>query len=114
MSNAGNAYIVQPVMKALQVLNYVARQVHDVTLTEVVNEVKLPKTTVFRYLQTLSAASFLRHDRVRDRYGIGVGLQALAEGNHSLRRLRQIARPEMVALMQRFRETMNLAVLSDR
>ena len=36
MSKSGGDYIVLPVMKALQVLEYVARQGHDVTLTETV------------------------------------------------------------------------------
>lgn len=107
-------YIVQPVMKALQVLEYVARQGHDVTLTEAVSELKLPKTTVFRYLQTLSAASFLQHDHKRDRYGVGMRFRTLAKLDKSLHRLRQIAQPEMVDLMRRFGETVNLAVLADR
>lgn len=107
-------YIVQPVMKALQVLEYVARQGHDVTLTEAVSELKLPKTTVFRYLQTLSAASFLQHDQKRDRYGVGMRFRTLAKLDKSLHRLRQIAQPEMVELMQHFGETVNLAVLADR
>jgi IclR family KDG regulon transcriptional repressor len=107
-------YIVQPVMKALQVLEYVARQGHDVTLTEAVSELKLPKTTVFRYLQTLSAASFLAHDQKRDRYGVGLRFRTLAKLDKSLHRLRQIARPEMVDLMQHFGETVNLAVLADK
>lgn len=114
MSNAREDYIVQPVMKALQVLEYVAGQAHDVTLTEVVSELNLPKTTVFRYLQTLSAASFLQHDRQRDRYGIGLGLRALAKLDKSMHRLRHLAKPEMTELMQRFGETVNLAILSDR
>lgn len=114
MSDARDDYIVQPVMKALQILEYVAGQAHDVTLTEVVRELKLPKTTVFRYLQTLSAASFLQHDRRRDRYGVGLRLRALAKLDKSMHRLRHIARPEMKALMERFGETVNLAVLSDQ
>jgi IclR family KDG regulon transcriptional repressor len=113
VSNAREDYIVQPVMKALHVLEYVAGQAHDVTLTEVVKELKLPKTTVFRYLQTLSATSFLQHDRHRDRYGVGPRLRSLSKLDKSLHRLRHIARPEMTALMQRFGETVNLAVLSD-
>jgi DNA-binding IclR family transcriptional regulator len=114
MSKRTDDYIVQPVMKALQVLEHVARQSHEVTLTEIVSELKLPKTTVFRYLQTLSAASFLHHDMKRDRYGIGPGFRALAKADENLQRLRDVAQPEMVGLMQMFNETVNLAVLSDR
>ena len=114
MSKRGDDYIVQPVMKALQVLEHVARQSHEVTLTEIVSELKLPKTTVFRYLQTLSAASFLHHDRKRDRYGVGARFRALAKADKNLQRLRDLAQPEMLGLMKTFNETVNLAILSDR
>ncbi len=113
MSKSGGDYIVLPVMKALQVLDYVARQGHDVTLTETVQELKLPKTTVFRYLQTLSAAQFLEHDLKRDRYGMGSKFRSLARVDQELQGLRDIAQPEMRTLMETFHETVNLAVLSE-
>lgn len=113
MSKSGGDYIVLPVMKALQVLDYVARQGHDVTLTETVHELKLPKTTVFRYLQTLSAAEFLEHDLKRDRYGVGRKFRSLARVDQELQGLRDIAQPEMRTLMETFHETVNLAVLSE-
>ena len=113
MSKSGGDYIVLPVMKALQVLDYVSRQGHDVTLTETVQELKLPKTTVFRYLQTLSAAQFLEHDLKRDRYGVGSKFRSLARVDQELQGLRDIAQPEMRTLMETFHETVNLAVLSE-
>lgn len=113
MGKSGGDYIVLPVMKALQVLEYVARQGHDVTLTETVQELKLPKTTVFRYLQTLSAQQFLEHDLKHDRYGVGRKFRALAKVDQELQGLRDIAQPEMRKLMETFHETVNLAVLSE-
>jgi len=113
MGKSGGDYIVLPVMKALQVLDYVARQGHDVTLTETVQELRLPKTTVFRYLQTLSAARFLEHDLKRDRYGVGSKFRSLARVDQELQGLRDIAQPEMRTLMETFHETVNLAVLSE-
>jgi DNA-binding IclR family transcriptional regulator len=113
MSKSGGDYIVLPVMKALQVLDYVARQGHEVTLTETVQELRLPKTTVFRYLQTLSAAQFLEHDVKRDRYGVGSKFRSLARVDQELQGLRDIAQPEMRTLMETFHETVNLAVLSE-
>ncbi len=106
-------YMVQPVVKALQVLDYVARQGHMVTLTEIVHELKLPKTTVFRYLQTLSATGFLAHDVWHDRYGVGSHFRALAQVDHEFSGLRQKAHPEMRQLVDTFHETVNLAVLSN-
>lgn len=113
MAKIGDNYMVQPVVKALQVLDYAARQGHMMTLTEVVSEVGLPKTTVFRYLQTLSATGFLYHDIYQDRYGIGSRFRELARIDQSLNGLRQIALPEMHGLMETFKETINLGVVSD-
>jgi DNA-binding IclR family transcriptional regulator len=113
MSQVGTAYVVQPVLKALKVLEYVAEKGHEVTLTEVASELKLPKTTVFRYLQTLAVASFLRHDAARDRYGVGLRFRALATVDKSLQRLRTLAQPEMAELGRVFNETINLGILND-
>lgn len=113
MTSFGGDYMVQPVVKALQVLDYVARQGHMVTLTEIVHELDLPKTTVFRYLQTLSATGFLEHDIPHDRYGVGARFRDLARVDHTLSGLRELALPEMRGLVETFKETVNLGVLSD-
>lgn len=114
MRKDGQDYIVQPVIKALEVLDYVAKQGRDVTLTETVKELGLPKTTVFRYLQTLSAASFLEYDLRRDRYRAGPRFRHLAEIDRSLQRLRDAAQPEMRDLSERFGQTINLAILAQK
>ena len=113
MAQSNGAYVVKPVLKALAVLQHVAEKGHEVTLTEVATELRLPKTTVFRYLQTLVAASFLSHDPRRDRYGVGLRFRALATADKSLQRLRDLARPEMIELGRNFNETINLAILTD-
>jgi DNA-binding IclR family transcriptional regulator len=114
MDTLDGDYMVQPVVKALQVLQYVAARGHMVSLTEVVHELDLPKTTVFRYLQTLSATGFLEHDIPRDRYGVGGKFRELARVDNSLNGLRELARPEMRGLVETFNETVNLGILSDR
>ena len=52
-------YIVQPVAKALQVLEYVAEEGRDLSLAMICEQTGLPKTTTFRYLQTLRRAGFV-------------------------------------------------------
>src|SRR5918993_2554856 len=113
MSSPASPYIVQPVLKALRVLEHIAEKGHEVTLTEVATELKLPKTTVFRYLQTLTAASFLHHDAARDRYGLGLRFRALAKADKSLQRLRALAQPEMAQLGRTLNETINLGILAE-
>lgn len=110
MKKLENPYVVQPVMKALKVLEFVARHGHEVALTAVCKELRIPKTTTFRYLQTLTFAGFLDHNRTTDRYNLGTQLRAIARVDASVVKIRQLARPAMVELMNEFNETVNLAV----
>jgi IclR family acetate operon transcriptional repressor len=107
-------YIVQPVAKALQVLECVAEEGRELALTEICYKVQLPKTTVFRYLHTLRRAGFIAYDPQSDRYRIGVRLWALGQSASSRNVLCTVARPIMKALRDRFNETVNLAELEGR
>jgi IclR family transcriptional regulator, KDG regulon repressor len=106
-------YVVAPVWKALQVLEFVAESGRAVSLTEAAEAVGLPKTTVFRYLHTLSASTFLQHKPSEDRYELGARFRALARTDRSLNRLREVSLPIMRDLLQQFDETINLAIESD-
>ena len=105
-----NPYVVQPVMKALKVLELVARHGHESALTAVSKELRIPKTTTFRYLQTLTAAGFLDHNRTNDRYMLGPQMRSMARADASVSKIRAFARPVMTELMHEFNETVNLAV----
>lgn len=109
---AQKSYTVQPIAKAVRLLEAIAWKKHDVTLTEISKELKLPKTTTFRYLQTLAGAGFIRHDVRNDRYGIGPRLRMFAEVDSSMSRLRRSAAPLMASLAENYNATINLAISS--
>lgn len=106
-------YVVQPVMKALKVLELVALKGHRISLTAVAEELDLPKTTAFRYLQTLSAAGFVSYDKASDRYSIGTRFRTVAANDTSIQRLRDLSIPYMRRLHAAFNETINLGIPSD-
>jgi IclR family acetate operon transcriptional repressor len=103
------SYTVKPVAKALQVLEYVAGEGRELTLTEICWKVCQPKTTVFRYLHTLCQAGLLVHDPASDRYRAGVRLWALGQMAGRRSALCEVALPVMKRLRDRFNETVNLA-----
>lgn len=105
-------YLVQPVLKALQVLQLVCEAPQPVSLNEIVRMAELPKTTVFRYLRTLASLGFVEHDDELDRYRPGIGLWRLSHGAGPYEALRHVARPHMKHLRDGFNETINLGVLS--
>jgi IclR family transcriptional regulator, KDG regulon repressor len=105
-------YVVQPVLKAMQVLQLVCEASEPPTLEQLVRRAALPKTTVFRYLRTLATMRFVEHDPEADRYRPGIGLWWLSHVSSPYETLRQACRPHMKRLRQRFNETVNLGVLS--
>ncbi len=106
-----NNYIVQPVYKALQVLRCLGDERRELALSEICYRVEIPKTTVFRYLQTLCACGFVTHDFDTDLYRIGLRVWELGQSVHEPIRIRDLALPEMRALRDRFNETVNLGIL---
>jgi IclR family KDG regulon transcriptional repressor len=112
-ADTDDRYIVGPVLKALTVLDAIAQKGHPASLTTIAKEVGLPKTSVFRYLRTLSAAGFLNYDATSDRYSVGIRFRALATADKSIQRLRDCALPALTAINREFNETTNLAVLAD-
>lgn len=104
-------YIVQPVAKALQVLEYVAEEGRDLSLAMICEQTGLPKTTTFRYLQTLRRSGFVAYDPKSDRYRAGVRLWVLGQSAASRSAVCEVAMPVMKPLRDRFNETVNLAEL---
>lgn len=104
-------YLVQPVLKAIQVLQLVCDAPEPITLNQLVRDAGLPKTTVFRYLRTLATMNLVEHDAESDRYRPGIGLWRMSHAGGPHEMLRQIAKPHMKTLRQRFNETVNLGVL---
>jgi len=104
-------YQVDALRRALEVLTSVVEKGYDASLSEIVRDVDLPKSTVFRYLRSLADAGYIERDEVHDRYRVGPQFSSLARRSEFFNRLRGAARPEMEELFGRFRQTTNLGVL---
>lgn len=103
-------YVVKPVAKALAVLAFIEDAGREVGLSDVAAALRLPKTSAFRYLYTLTAAGFVAHGDGRDRYRPGPRLRPSVAPDVSIPRLREMALPVMTELRERFNETINLGV----
>jgi IclR family acetate operon transcriptional repressor len=112
MRKKSQTYLVQPVLKALKVLEFVAERGRAVSLADVTSGVRLPKTTAFRYLRTLADAGFVTHHPSDDRYETGPRLRALSQPDQRIERLRRLVLPVMADLGRTFNETVNIGVPS--
>ena len=76
-------------LDALTVLN--ARD--GASVSEVAREIRLPRTTVYRILETFCNAGFVFRDADDDRYRLTIRVRALSEGFDDQAWVTQIAKP---------------------
>src|ERR1700678_1775707 len=65
------------------------------TVSEVAQEIRLPRTTVYRILETLCGAGFVLRDASDDRYRLTIMVRALSSGFDDDAWVTQIAKPLM-------------------
>lgn len=109
-----DSYVVKPVAKALRTLIVLGEAERDLSLAELCAHVDIPKTTVFRYLQTLVEYGFVTYNPSTDKYALGLKLWSLGQVAWSRTRLHELARDHMHRLREAFDETVNLGVLDGR
>ena len=76
-------------LDALTVLNLR----NGATVSEVAQEIRLPRTTTYRILETLSHAGFVYRDATDDRYRLTIMVRGLSDGYDDEAWVTQIARP---------------------
>ena len=76
-------------LDALTVLNLR----NGATVSEVAQEIRLPRTTTYRILETLSHAGFVYRDTNDDRYRLTIMVRGLSDGYDDETWVTQIARP---------------------
>ncbi len=105
------AYLIKPVLKALHVLKCLGDAGRELPLVEICRIVALPKPTVYKYLQTLIEAEFVLYDAECTCYWLGPNAWSLGRTVDPSLRVREVAKPIMQHLRDRFGETINLGVM---
>src|SRR5580692_11024899 len=76
-------------LEALAVLN----RRNGATVSEVTSEIRLPRTTTYRILETLCGAGYVYRDPADDRYRLTLLVRGLADGFDDEAWITQVARP---------------------
>ncbi|MBP1626145.1 MAG: Transcriptional regulator, IclR family [Holophagaceae bacterium] len=107
--SAGNK--IRVVSRAIDVLTALSNHPDGLSLREIANYVKLPRSTVQRIVETLEEANLVIAASTASGYRLGptIGLFAASMRPFDLTK---IARPILMELAQRTNETINLAVLA--
>jgi IclR family transcriptional regulator, mhp operon transcriptional activator len=83
---------IRALIRGLEALSVLNRR-EGATVSEVTSEIKLPRTTTYRILETLCQAGYVYRDSNDDRYRLTVMVRALADGFDDEAWVTQIARP---------------------
>ena len=99
--------------RALSILEILARSRAGLTLPELVQQSKLPRSSVHYLLVTLERRGYVQRNERTSRYMFGMNLVQLSNMAISGLSLRQQATPYLHHLMRRTQMTVHMAILKD-
>ncbi|HXJ66451.1 MAG TPA: IclR family transcriptional regulator [Actinomycetota bacterium] len=111
MADEGGKAGLQSVSRALRAIELIG-EAGELGVTELGRRLGVHKATASRLAATLAEHGFVRRDPDSDRYRLGFRLVALAGAAMADLDLVRAARPVVVDLAERTRETVNVGVLS--
>lgn len=97
-------YLVGPVKRALAVLSHLGESDVPLGLAEISSALQLPKSTAYKYLQTLRDSGFVVQND-EDAYQLGPAVWRLNRGRHIWRAFQTLAQPHLRSLRDRYGET---------
>lgn len=104
---------VQSLDRAMLLLEVLAGA-EGLSLSEVARQAELPTSTVHRLLATLHRRNLVGHDPETGHWTVGVGLFRVGSAYLRIRKLPDIARPVIRALLDEVGETVNVSMLDGR
>src|SRR5579864_280105 len=107
-----NPYSIEVLQRAIDILSVFNHSRTSMSLAEVVQAVRLPKTTVFRVLSSLAARGFCEWDAQSGKYSLGFELVRLADIRRRQSNVHDVAIPLMREIRNEVNETVILSVRS--
>lgn len=104
---------VQSLDRAIGLLEVLAAG-EGLGLSELAREAELPPSTVHRLLATLQKRGLVSHEPSTGLWTVGVGLFRIGSAYLRIRKLPEIARPVIQALLLEVEETVNVSMLDQR
>lgn len=103
---------VQSLVRAFSILDALRDAREGITLTEVANIARLPRSTTHRLLATMNALKYVEFDSATNRWMIGLQAFSLGASFMEARDLGRLGRPIMRSLMIYAGETVNIGLAS--
>ena len=111
-SKQDNPYSIEVLSRAIDVLSVFSHSRPSLSLVEIVQAVRLPKSSVFRLLSSLAARGLCEFDPETKKYGLGFELLRLADIRRRQTKVHDVAIPVMRDIRNEVNETVILSVRS--
>src|SRR5262245_6956525 len=111
-SNLSSTYSIEVLTRAINVLSVFGHARPQLSLSEIVAAVRLPKTTVFRLLSSLVERDLCEFDPQSGKYSLGFELVRLADIRRRQTNVHDVAIPVMREIRNQVNETVILSVRS--
>lgn len=105
---------VPAVVQAISILQFLGSQPAPVRATSILQNLQLPRSTVYQLLATLEESGFVSHYPEDRTYGLGFGAYELSAGYSRQAPLQRLARVPIANLKDRTRNSTHLGVLHGR
>src|SRR5271165_7158607 len=102
---------IRALMRGLDALAFLNLRA-GATVSEVAHEIRLPRTTVYRILETLCSSGFVYRDSADERYRLTILVRGLSGGFDDEAWVTEIARPIIYALSGEIAWPVSIATLS--
>ena len=109
-SRSRNATQIKSVVRTLTMVEALSNYRGGATITALAAELSLPKSSVFRMLNTLLEFGYVRQDPTTERYALGPRFLHLAASVEHGSDLRALAHPFLMELSEQTTETVHLAL----
>jgi DNA-binding IclR family transcriptional regulator len=108
-----NPYSIEVLRRAIEIMSVFSHARPSLSLAEIVQTVKLPKTTVFRILSSLIERGLCEWDAQAAQYSLGFELVRLADIRRRQSNVHDVAIPVMREIRNEVNETVILSVRSE-
>ena len=105
--------MIQSIVRAAQILN-LFRDTPQLGVSQIAQQLGLPKTTAFGLVQTLCQENFLARDPETHEYKLGIAVFELGTVYESRLSLRDVAAPFLQELYEEILDTVQLTVINSR
>ncbi len=105
--------IIQSVDRALQILECFTGPIRELGITEISKEMGLGKSTVYGLVNTLMEAGYLEQNPDNKRYRLGLKLFIMGSLVQGRMDIREIAKPHLKSLAERFQMTVHMGLYRD-